>query len=176
MEIIETKIKDLYILKPNVFGDKRGYFMESYKETWFKENFPHLHFIQDNESQSSKGVLRGLHYQEGRYSQTKLVRVIQGEVLDVAVDLRTESPTYGHHVSVILSAENKTQFLIPRGFAHGFLVLSDTAIFSYKVDAPYSPENENGIIWNDPSLKIDWHLDHDKIILSDKDLTLPFFK
>lgn len=175
MKIINTKIKDLFILEPNVFGDNRGYFMEAYKEAWFKDNFPAIHFIQDNESQSTKGVLRGLHYQKGEFAQTKLVRVIQGEVLDVAVDYRKDSPTYGQHVSAILSAENKTQFLIPKGFAHGFLVLSNTAIFSYKVDAPYSPEHEAGIIWNDPTLNIDWQLKEEEIILSDKDKVLPAF-
>ncbi|NME67782.1 dTDP-4-dehydrorhamnose 3,5-epimerase [Flammeovirga aprica JL-4] len=175
MNIIETKIKDLFILQPKVFGDNRGYFMEAYKQNWFKEHFPHINFIQDNESQSTKGVLRGLHYQVGEFAQTKLVRVIQGEVLDVAVDCRKESPTYRQHVSAILSAENKTQFLIPKGFAHGFLVLSDTAIFSYKVDAPYSPENESGIIWNDPNLNIDWKLKEEEIFLSEKDKELPYF-
>ena len=175
MNIIKTKIEGLFILEPKVFGDDRGYFMEAYKENWFKENFSHIHFIQDNESQSSKGVLRGLHYQKGDFAQTKLVRVIQGEVLDIAVDCRRESPTYGEHVSAILSEENKTQFLIPKGFAHGFLVLSNTAIFSYKVDAPYSPENETGIIWNDPTLNIDWKLKEEEIILSEKDKELPYF-
>ena len=134
MEITKTSIEGLLIIKPKVFEDDRGYFMESYKDSFIKESFPDIHFIQDNESKSSYGVLRGLHFQKPPFEQTKLVRVIQGEVLDVAVDLRKDSETYGKWESIILSGENKKQFLVPKGFAHGFIVISDTAIFSYKVD------------------------------------------
>lgn len=176
MTITPTKIEDLFILEPKVIGDARGYFMESYKKDWFKKHFSGIEFIQDNESQSQKGVLRGLHFQLPPYAQTKLVRVIQGEVLDVAVDLRKESPTYGEHVSVILSAENKKQFFLPRGFAHGFIVLSETAIFSYKVDNTYSPKNDSGILWKDPGLNIDWMLRPEYIQLSEKDQNLPPLK
>ncbi|MBL7473745.1 dTDP-4-dehydrorhamnose 3,5-epimerase [Robertkochia sediminum] len=175
MKLTETKIKDLYIIEPKVFGDDRGYFMESFKESWFKEHFPDIHFIQDNESRSSYGVLRGLHYQKPPFAQTKLVRVIQGEVLDVAVDLRKDSPTYGEHVSVILSGENKKQFLIPKGFAHGFVVLSEEAVFSYKVDNEYAPDYDDGIIWNDRHLNIDWKLIEEELILSEKDRRLSEF-
>lgn len=175
MEIIKTSIQDLLILKPIVHGDDRGYFMESYKESWFLKNFPDIHFVQDNESKSEFGVLRGLHFQHPPYSQTKLVRVIQGKVLDVAVDLRKESPTYGQYESIVLSAENKTQFLVPKGFAHGFLVLSKTAVFSYKVDNIYSQENDAGLLWNDSRLNIDWGLPEDQIILSGKDRLQPIF-
>ncbi|WP_179318046.1 dTDP-4-dehydrorhamnose 3,5-epimerase [Winogradskyella helgolandensis] len=176
MEIIQTGIKDLVILQPKVFKDDRGYFMEAYKEAWFKEQFPDIHFVQDNESKSEYGVLRGLHFQNPPYSQTKLVRVIQGEVLDVAVDLRKDSPTYGQHESIVLSAENKTQFLVPQGFAHGFIVLSETAIFSYKVDNPYSPKHDAGLLWNDTDLAIDWKVPTSDIKLSDKDGKQPVFK
>jgi dTDP-4-dehydrorhamnose 3,5-epimerase len=175
MKITPTKIKDLLILEPSVFGDDRGYFMEAFKKEWFNEHFPHIDFIQDNESQSQRGVLRGLHFQTPPYAQTKLVRAIQGEVLDVAVDLRKDSPTFGQHETIILSAENKKQFLVPKGFAHGFVVLSETAIFSYKVDNKYAPENDSGIIWNDPILKIDWQLDPSLIQLSEKDRNLQAF-
>ena len=176
MKIIATKIKDLVILKPQVFQDDRGYFMETYKESWFQENFPNIHFVQDNESKSEYGVLRGLHFQHPPYSQTKLVRVIEGEVLDVAVDLRKNSPTYGAHESIVLSAENKTQFLVPKGFAHGFLVLSETAIFSYKVDQLYAPEYDAGLFWNDSDLGINWGIPHKDIKLSAKDLEQPSLK
>jgi len=176
MKITPTKIKDLLILEPSVFGDDRGYFMEAFKKEWFNEHFPHIEFIQDNESQSQRGVLRGLHFQIPPYAQTKLVRVIQGEVLDVAVDLRKDSPTYGQYETLILSAENKKQFLIPRGFAHGFVVLSDHAIFSYKVDNSYSSEHEGGIIWNDPDLQIDWLISKEEVQLSGKDKMLDPFK
>jgi dTDP-4-dehydrorhamnose 3,5-epimerase len=147
MEIIQTKIKDLFILQPKFFGDERGYFMEYYKEDWFEENFPEIHFVQDNESQSEYGVLRGLHFQNPPFTQTKLVRVIQGKVLDIAVDLRKDSATYGQHESIILTAENKTQFLVPKGFAHGFLVLSKKAIFAYKVDNVYAPRHDAGLLF-----------------------------
>jgi dTDP-4-dehydrorhamnose 3,5-epimerase len=175
MELIETKIKDLFIIKPIVHGDDRGYFMESYKDGWFKENFPDISFVQDNESKSDYGVLRGLHFQNPPYAQTKLVRVIQGEVLDIAVDLRKNSPTYGKYESIILSEKNKKQFLIPKGFAHGFLVLSDTAIFSYKVDNPYAPNHDAGLLWNDNFLNIDWKIPLKDIKLSEKDKLQPKF-
>jgi dTDP-4-dehydrorhamnose 3,5-epimerase len=176
MKITETKLKDLVIIEPEVFGDHRGYFMESFKRDWFKEHFPHIDFIQDNESQSQRGVLRGLHFQAPPFAQTKLVRVIQGEVLDVAVDLRKDSPTYGKHVSILLSGENKKQFLVPKGFAHGFVVLSDSAIFSYKVDNPYAPQHEEGIMWNDRDLKIDWLITDQEVQLSAKDQMLGAIK
>lgn len=173
MKIVTTTIQDLVIIQPDVFQDARGYFMESYKQLWFQENFPEIHFIQDNESKSEYGVLRGLHFQHPPYAQAKLVRVIEGKVLDVAVDLRQNSPTFGKHESVVLSAENKTQFLVPRGFAHGFLVLSDTAIFSYKVDNVYAPKHDAGLLWNDPSLGIDWGVPEKDIKLSAKDADQP---
>jgi dTDP-4-dehydrorhamnose 3,5-epimerase len=176
MKITPTKIDGLVIIEPQVFGDHRGYFMEAFKKDWFKEHFPDLAFIQDNESQSQRGVLRGLHFQRLPYAQTKLVRVIQGEVLDVAVDLRKDSPTYGQHVSILLSAENKKQFLIPKGFAHGFVVSSDSAIFSYKVDNPYAPQHEDGIMWNDGDLKVDWSISDQEVQLSVKDKSLGSFK
>lgn len=176
MKITQTKIADLCIIEPSVFGDARGYFLESFNEASFKEYFPHINFIQDNESKSDGGVLRGLHFQLPPFEQTKLVRVVSGEVLDVAVDLRKGSPTYGEHVSVILSCENKKQFLVPKGFAHGFVVLSDSAIFSYKVDNPYAPNHDSGIIWNDPELNIDWKINPDEVKLSSKDETLQHFK
>ena len=172
MEIVNTKIKDLKILKPKFISDERGYFMESFKSNLFSD----INFIQDNESMSSKGVLRGLHFQEPPYSQSKLVRVVSGEVLDVAVDLRKESDTYGMYESIVLSSENKLQFFIPKGFAHGFVVLSKTAIFSYKVDNPYSKLHEGGIIYNDFTLNIDWKIDKSKLIISEKDINLGSFK
>lgn len=176
MKIVETKIKDLVILEPNVFGDNRGYFMESFNAEWFEKNVCDTKFIQDNESKSSKGVLRGLHFQTPPYAQAKLVRVIQGEVLDVAVDLRKDSPTYGKHETILLSGENKKHFFVPRGFAHGFVVLSELAIFSYKVDNVYAPTHDSGIQWNDIELNIDWGIDESKIQLSEKDKTQPLFK
>lgn len=176
MEIIKTRIKDLFIIQPKVFEDERGYFMESYKDSFIKDNFPEIKFIQDNESKSSFGVLRGLHFQKPPFAQTKLVRVISGEVLDVAVDLRKESPTYCQWESIILSGDNKKQFLIPKGFAHGFVVHSKKAIFSYKVDNPYSKTYEDGIRFNDPILKIDWQIQKDEIKISDKDAKLNFFR
>ena len=176
MKIVETKIKDLVILEPNIFGDKRGYFMESFNAEWFEKNVCDTKFIQDNESKSSKGVLRGLHFQTPPYAQAKLVRVIQGEVLDVAVDLRKDSPTYGKHETILLSGENKKHFFVPRGFAHGFVVLSELAIFSYKVDNVYAPTHDSGIQWNDIELNIDWGIDESKIQLSEKDKTQPLFK
>ena len=172
MEIIETSIEGLVILQPKVINDQRGYFMESYKESFIEEHFPGVKFIQDNESKSSYGVLRGLHFQRPPFEQTKLVRVIEGEVLDVAVDLRKGSLTYGKWTSVILSSENKKQFLIPKGFAHGFITLSKSAILSYKVDEVYKPNFELGINFRDEKLNLDWLLPEEDIILSDKDKCL----
>jgi dTDP-4-dehydrorhamnose 3,5-epimerase len=177
MEITNTKIDDLFIIEPDVFGDNRGYFFESYN----KMKLDHLigseyTFVQDNESKSSYGVIRGLHYQLSPFSQAKLVRVLQGEVYDVAVDLRRNSPTFGNWVGVELSGENKRQFLIPKGFAHGFSVLSETAVFAYKCDEYYHPEAEAGIIYNDPSLNIDWKVKNADIKVSSKDGLLPKFE
>lgn len=172
MEIIKTSIEGLVVIQPRVFVDERGYFMESYKESFIKDNFPDIHFIQDNESKSTYGVLRGLHFQKPPFQQTKLVKVIDGKVLDVAVDLRKNSPTYGKWESIILSGENKKQFFIPKGFAHGFVVLSKEAIFSYKVDNVYNNESESGILYNDPKLKIDWIVRRENIVLSKKDQNL----
>lgn len=176
MNILKTDIPDLVILEPRVFGDQRGYFMESFKQPWWEEHFPDIKFIQDNESKSYRGVLRGLHFQRPPYEQTKLVRVIQGEVLDVAVDLRKDSPTYGKYESILLSDTNKKQLLIPQGFAHGFVVMTNAAIFSYKVDNPYAPDHEGGIQWDDPALNIDWKLPKEEILLSEKDRELPSFE
>jgi dTDP-4-dehydrorhamnose 3,5-epimerase len=172
MKTVKTHIEDLVILEPKVFGDSRGYFFEPFNQKWFNENIGPTNFVQDNESKSSYGVLRGLHFQKPPMEQAKLVRVIKGEVLDVAVDLRTNSATYGEHFSVLLNEENKKQLFVPRGFAHGFSVLSEEAIFAYKVDNWYSPENEDGIIWNDSDLNIDWKLEPSAVKLSDKDTIL----
>jgi dTDP-4-dehydrorhamnose 3,5-epimerase len=176
MEYKETKIKGVFIIEPKVFQDARGYFMEAWKQAEFDEHVGRTVFIQDNESKSSFGVLRGLHYQKGDASQAKLVRVIKGKVLDVAVDIRKSSPTFGQHVMVELSEENKRQFFIPRGFAHGFLVLSDEAIFTYKVDNPYAPQCDAGIRWNDPELGIEWPIDPAQVLTSEKDLKQPLLK
>jgi dTDP-4-dehydrorhamnose 3,5-epimerase len=176
MEYKKTEIEGVYIIEPRVFNDARGYFMEAWKQQEFNEHIGKVDFIQDNESKSSFGVLRGLHYQKGDLSQSKLVRVIKGKVLDVAVDIRKSSPTFGRHVMVELSEENKRQFFIPRGFAHGFLVLSEEAIFTYKVDNPYAPQAEAGIRWNDPDLAIEWPIDFSKVQTSEKDLKQPLFK
>ena len=176
MEFKETNIKGVYVIEPRVFNDARGYFFEAWKREEFKTNIGDVEFIQDNESKSSYGVLRGLHYQKGALSQSKLVRVIEGKVLDVAVDLRKSSPTFGKHVMVELSDENKRQFFIPRGFAHGFLVLSEEAIFTYKVDNPYAPQSEAGIRWNDPELGIEWPIDPKDVLTSDKDLKQPLLR
>ena len=176
MEYKETKIKGVFIIEPKVFNDARGYFMEAWKQAEFDEHVGRTVFIQDNESKSSFGVLRGLHYQKGDASQAKLVRVIKGKVLDVAVDIRKSSPTFGQHVMVELSEENKRQFFIPRGFAHGFLVLSEVAIFTYKVDNPYAPQADAGIRWNDPDLGIEWPIDPAKVQTSEKDLKQPLLK
>jgi len=172
MEIIKTSIEGLVIIQPKVFEDERGYFMESYNENFIKENFPDIHFIQDNESKSSYGVLRGLHFQKPPFEQTKLVRVIEGEVLDVAVDLREKSHTYGKWESIVLSEENKKQFFIPKGFAHGFVVLSKEAVFSYKVDNYYAPEFDSGIYYDDKNLKINWKLKSSELIISERDKNL----
>ena len=176
MDYIKTEIEGVYVIEPKVFCDARGYFMEAWKQAEFNEHVGRVDFIQDNESKSSYGVLRGLHYQKGETSQAKLVRVIKGRVLDVAVDIRKSSPTFGKHVMVELSEENKRQFFIPRGFAHGFLVLSEEAIFTYKVDNPYSPQTEAGIRWNDPDLAIEWPIDPEQVQTSEKDLKQPLLK
>lgn len=173
MEYKKTLIDGVYVIEPRVFSDARGYFMETWKQAEFEEYVGKVDFIQDNESKSAYGVLRGLHYQKGEFSQAKLVRVIKGRVLDVAVDIRRSSPTFGRHVSVELTEDNKRQFFIPRGFAHGFLVLSDEAIFAYKVDNVYAPQAEAGIRWDDPALGIDWPIDPKDVLTSDKDLRLP---
>ncbi len=169
MKFAETPIKGLWIIEPRVFEDARGYFMESYKEDEFSQHIGKVHFIQDNESKSSFGVLRGLHFQEGETSQAKLVRVIQGKVWDVAVDIRKNSSTFGKYHAVELSDENKKQFFIPRGFAHGFLVLSETAVFSYKVDNVYSPATERTLDCMDKELNIPWQVETSKLLLSEKD-------
>ena len=173
----ETNLKGCYILEPTVFGDSRGYFFESYNKQTFdsliKEN---VNFVQDNESFSSRGVLRGLHSQKGEFAQAKLVRVTQGEVLDVAVDFRKDSPTYMQHFSVKLSSENKKQLFVPRGFLHGFVVLSETVVFNYKCDNWYNKEAEIGIIYNDSDLSIDWLLNEDELLISEKDKNLPTLK
>ena len=176
MNLINTKISGLIIIEPKVFGDLRGYFFESYNQKKFEENISKTSFVQDNESKSSKGVLRGLHFQKPPFAQAKLVRCIEGRVIDVAVDIRKGSPTYGMHVSVELSAENKRQLFVPRGFAHGFAVLSETAVFAYKVDNIYAPEYDSGIKYNDKDLNINWILAENDVQLSAKDDNLSFFK
>lgn len=170
MRIIDTEIEGLKIIEPRVFPDSRGYFFESYSKKIFDKEVAKVDFIQDNESCSTYGVIRGLHFQRPPHCQAKLVRCVKGKVLDVAVDLRKDSPTYGKHVAVELSEENHLQFFIPHGFAHGFSVLSDVAIFQYKCDDYYHPETEGGISLLDPDLGIDWQIDPSKAILSDKDL------
>ena len=176
MEYIRTDIEGVFVIEPRVFNDARGYFFEAWKQEEFNEHVGEVNFIQDNESKSSFGVLRGLHYQKGELSQAKLVRVIKGKVLDVAVDIRKSSPTFGKHVMVELSEDNKRQLFIPRGFAHGFLVLSDEAVFTYKVDNPYAPQVEAGIRWNDPELAIEWPIDPAQVLTSEKDLKQPLLK
>lgn len=171
--VIKTEIKDLVILEPKVFGDNRGYFMETYNRKDFEAAGLKYDYVQDNQSKSAKGVLRGLHFQK-TFPQAKCVRVLEGEVYDVAVDLRKNSPTYGKYVGIILSGENKRLFIIPRGFAHGFLVLSESAIFAYKCDDFYHPEDEGGIMWNDPKIGIEWPFT-EGVILSDKDREYPSF-
>ncbi|MCL2650531.1 MAG: dTDP-4-dehydrorhamnose 3,5-epimerase [Candidatus Azobacteroides sp.] len=176
MNYIKTEIPDVWILEPKVFNDARGYFMETFKKGEFESHVGKIDFIQDNESKSSFGVLRGLHFQKGEFSQAKLVRVITGKVLDVAVDIRKDSPTFGKHVAVELSGENKRQFFIPRGFAHGFLVLSDEVVFCYKVDNIYSPQSEGSILYNDADININWPIDPSEIIVSEKDKNAPLFR
>lgn len=176
MEVIKTDIEGPVIIEPRIFGDARGYFFESYSEREFREKVADVTFVQDNESRSRRGVLRGLHFQAPPFAQSKLVRVVVGAVLDVAVDLRRDSPTYGRHVAVELTADNHRQFFIPRGFAHGFSVLSDDVIFQYKCDNFYAPRSEGAIAWNDPALGIDWRLGDADIILSEKDMHHPLLK
>ncbi|MBU2938047.1 dTDP-4-dehydrorhamnose 3,5-epimerase [Lacinutrix sp. C3R15] len=174
MKATETKLEGCFVLEPTIFEDKRGYFFESFNQEKFNTLInKNVAFVQDNESFSSKGVLRGLHYQVGAHAQAKLVRVIKGKVLDVAVDVRANSKTFGQHVAVELSEDNKKQLFVPRGFAHGFIVLSDTAIFSYKCDNLYNKESEGGIIYNDPKLNIDWQLPENELLVSQKDVVLP---
>lgn len=176
MKIEETFIKDLLIVEPTVFGDERGYFFESYSKTKFEDLGINIDFVQDNQSFSKKGTLRGLHYQNPPFAQTKLVRVLEGEIIDVAVDLRKYSPTYGKAFSVLLSAENKKQLLVPQGFAHGFSVISETASVMYKCDQFYNKASEGGIKFDDPSLNIDWGMDLKDAIVSEKDQILPFIE
>jgi len=175
MKVTETKLKGCFVIEPAVFKDDRGYFFESFNAKNFNDAIGQkVSFVQDNQSYSSRGVVRAIHYQTGKYAQAKLVRVLNGKVLDVAVDLRQDSPTFGQHVAIELSAQNKKQFYIPKGFGHGFSVLSDTAEFFYKCDNFYNKASEGGIIYNDPTLNIDWQLAVDEIKVSDKDLELPY--
>lgn len=176
MNVIKTEIDGVVIIEPRVFNDARGYFFESYSERDFNSQVGEVKFIQDNESRSQYGVLRGLHYQKGEHSQAKLVRVVRGKVYDVAVDLRKSSPTFGKYVGVELSEDNHRQFFIPRGFAHGFAVMSDIAVFQYKCDNFYAPQSEGAIMWNDPQLNIEWPIPADKVILSEKDQHHPLLK
>jgi dTDP-4-dehydrorhamnose 3,5-epimerase len=176
MKFIKTAIPDLCVIQPSVFGDNRGYFLESFNLNDFEENIGPIKFVQDNESKSSKGVLRGLHFQKPPYHQAKLVRCVEGRVIDVAVDIRKGSPTYGKHLAIELSGENKKQLFVPRGFAHGFSVLSDTAVFAYKVDNTYAPAFDAGIRYDDKELNIDWGLPKEDFQLSVKDENLSFFK
>lgn len=177
MRSIETKLKDCYILEPTIFGDSRGYFFESYTKSKFDALIgQNVDFIQDNQAFSKKGALRGLHYQEGEFAQAKLVRVTQGVVMDVAVDLRPNSESFLQHITIELSEENKKQLFVPRGFAHGYIVLSDTAVFNYKCDNVYNKASENGVIYNDSDLNIDWNLNAEQFIISEKDKVLPTIK
>ena len=174
MNFVPTKLAGCYVIEPKIILDERGYFMESFNEKTFQEGVEQaVHFVQDNQSFSTKGVLRGLHYQTGEHAQAKLVRVLQGEVLDVAVDIRPGSPTFGQYEAVLLSAENKKQFFVPRGFAHGFLVLSETATFFYKCDNFYNKESEGGIAYNDKTINIDWQFSFENLIISEKDKVQP---
>lgn len=173
MKVIQTEIPGVVVLEPEVFGDARGYFFESYSQPRFDSQVRQVRFVQDNESRSRYGVVRGLHFQRGAKSQSKLVRVVAGRVLDVAVDIRRGSPTFGRHVAVELTDENHRQLFIPRGFAHGFSVLSPEAVFQYKCDNPYAPEAEGAVAWNDPALGIDWRLPAADIVLSPKDAGHP---
>ena len=176
MEVIKTHIERAVILEPRVFTDARGYFFESFSAREFEEKVCKTTFVQDNESFSSYGVVRGLHFQKPPFTQSKIVHVIKGAVLDIAVDIRKGSPTYGKHVAVELTGENHRQFFVPRGFAHGFAVLSDEVLFQYKCDNFYAPQSEGGIAWNDPDLNIDWRIPMDKVILSEKDQKHPCLK
>jgi dTDP-4-dehydrorhamnose 3,5-epimerase len=177
MRVEQTLLKDCYVIHNTVFKDNRGYFFESFNQQKFAEQTGlDVHFVQDNQSSSVKGVLRGLHFQKGDAAQAKLVRVLQGSVLDVAVDLRKNSPTYGQHFAIELTDESNTQFFVPRGFAHGFVVLSDTAVFFYKCDNFYNKAAEGGLMYNDPQLNIDWKLPESSLILSEKDLANPLLK
>ena len=176
MEIIKTNIEGVVIIEPRIFKDDRCYFFESFSQREFEEKVCKTTFVQDNESKSSYGVLRGLHFQKPPFAQSKLVRVIKGAVLDVAVDIRKGSPTFGQYVSVELTGENHRQFFIPRGFAHGFSVLSEEVIFQYKCDNFYSPQSEGAIAWNDPDLNIDWRIPAEKVVLSEKDSKHPRLK
>ena len=177
MNFVSTKLEGCYVIEPKVILDDRGYFMESYNENTFQKAIGQsVRFVQDNQSFSTKGVLRGLHYQTGEHAQAKLVRVLSGEVLDVAVDIRPDSKTFGQQVTVVLSSENQKQFFIPKGFAHGFLVLSASATFFYKCDNFYNKASEGGIIYNDPSLKIDWKFPASELIISEKDKLQPFLE
>ena len=173
MKITSLAIPDVKLIEVNVFADSRGYFFESFRKEIFENEIGRIDFVQENESKSFYGTLRGLHYQAPPFSQSKLVRVIEGEIIDVAVDLRKNSPTLGQHVSIKLSSENKKQLFIPQGFAHGFVTLSDFAIFQYKVDNYYSKAHERGVIYNDPEIAVDWGFDKEKLIISDKDFLLP---
>ena len=176
MNIIETEIQGVYIIEPKVFGDSRGYFFESFSKKEFESKVGPVEFVQDNESKSCYGVVRGLHFQKPPHAQAKLVRVVKGKVLDVAVDLRKDSPTYGRHVAVELSEDNHRQVFIPKGFAHGFSVLSEEAVVQYKCDDYYAPETEGAVAWNDPELNIDWRVPADMMILSEKDKRHPELK
>ncbi len=177
MNFIATKLEGCFIIEPKIIRDERGYFMESFNENTFQIGVgQNVHFVQDNQSYSTKGVLRGLHYQTNEFAQAKLVRVLQGEVLDVAVDIRPDSATYGQYVSILISGENQRQFFVPRGFAHGFLVLSETATFFYKCDNFYNKESEGGINYNDPTINVDWQFKLEDLIISEKDKTLPSFE
>ena len=173
IKVIQTEIPGIVIIEPRIFGDERGYFMETWSQKDFDEQVRPIKFVQDNESKSSYGVLRGLHFQKGKNAQSKLVRVLEGRVLDIAVDIRKGSPTFGKHVKVELTGENHRQLFIPRGFAHGFVVLSKEAVFQYKCDNLYAPASEGAISWDDPALGIDWQLPAEVIILSAKDKTHP---
>lgn len=176
MKVIQTTIPEVVIIEPDVLGDSRGYFFESYSQKKFDELVRPVRFVQDNESKSKYGVLRGLHFQKGKDAQSKLVRVVKGRVLDVAVDIRKGSPTFGKYVSVELTEDNHRQLFVPRGFAHGFSVLSDEAIFQYKCDNLYAPHAEGAIAWNDPEIGIDWHLPAEDVLLSAKDAAHPMLK
>lgn len=177
MKFIKTDIEGLFIIEPRIFADDRGYFFESFSQREFDENVAPIRFVQDNEALSLKrGVVRGLHFQKGDDAQAKLVRVVRGRVLDVAVDLRPESPTYGKYLSVELDGESKRMFFIPRGFAHGYAVLEDNTLFQYKCDNFYAPASEGSYRWNDPAIGVDWGLGDDEVIISAKDAVAPFFK